>query len=518
MIKYTSNRQIAIEEFKTPFRLGLDKNNRWVRMANEIPWDDLVSIYSRSLCVDFGRPSVPPRVVIGALIIKHMLGLSDEETIETIRENPYCQYFLGYEEFTHEVPFDASLFVYIRRRLGQKEFNEMTDALISRIEEKRKSRKSGRGHSVKASSSSGEETEYNSQSGENSEKRTDEFSGSSEDANANNHQGMLILDATVAPADIKYPTDLDLLNTARKKSEQLIDILYKPAPGKVKPRTYRRVAYKEYLSIAKKRRKNKKDIWKAIRKQLNYLGRNIKTIHKLLDTYPQMPLSPHALKEFWIIQELYRQQLQMYEQKTHQIAHRIVSISQAHVRPIVRGKAGKEVEFGAQVSVSYINGYVYVDRISWESYHEGEDLPKQVEEYRKRFGCYPEVVVADRKYGSRENRQYLKNKGIRFSGKPLGRPPKELTKLIKEERRRLKNEARQRVKIEGKFGQGKRGYDLGLVKAKLPQTGASWICVVFFVMNVVQWLFLLFHNWRTWAIYLYKSLILEPARSIKMAP
>jgi len=69
-----------------------------------------------------------------------MLGLYDEETIETIRENPYCQYFLGYEEYTYDVPFDASLFVHIRRRLGQEEFNEMTDALISRVEEKRKSR------------------------------------------------------------------------------------------------------------------------------------------------------------------------------------------------------------------------------------------------------------------------------------------------------------------------------------------------------------------------------------------
>ena len=483
MIKYTGNRPIAIEEFKTPFRFGLDKNNRWVRMANEIPWDDLVNIYSRSLSIDFGRPSVSPRVVIGALIIKHLLGLSDEETIETIRENPYCQYFLGYEEFSHDVPFDASLFVYIRRRLGQEEFNEMTDALILRVEEKRKSGKSGKGHSVKDSSSSGKKTKSNPQGDDHVEERTNETSDSSEDANANNHQGMLILDATVAPADIKYPSDLDLLNTAREKSEQLIDILYKPAPGKVKPRTYRRVAHKAYLSIAKKRKKNKKDIRKAIRKQLNYLGRNIRTIHKLLDAYPQMPLSHQALREFWIIQELYRQQLQMYEQKTHQISHRIVSISQPHVRPIVRGKAGKAVEFGAQVSVSYVNGYVYVDRISWESYHEGEDLVKQVEEYRRRFGCYPEVVVADKKYGCRENRQYLKSKGIRFSGKPLGRPPKELNKLIKEERRRLKEAARQRVKIEGKFGQGKRGYDLGLVKAKWPQTGASWIGVVFFVMK-----------------------------------
>ena len=101
MVKYTSTRQLSIEEFKTPFYFGLDKNNRWVRLAGQIPWDDFAEIYAKTLREDFGRPALDARVVIGAMIIKAKKGLSDEETIEEIKENAYLQYFIGYEEFCY---------------------------------------------------------------------------------------------------------------------------------------------------------------------------------------------------------------------------------------------------------------------------------------------------------------------------------------------------------------------------------------------------------------------------------
>ena len=95
--------------------------------------------------------------------------------------------------------------------------------------------------------------------------------------------------------------------------------------------------------------------------ELNYLKRNIGTINNLLgdEIGKPIPLKPRELRLFWIIQELYRQQRQMYEDRSHQITDRIVSISQPHVRPIVRGKSGKEVEFGAKLSVSLVNGYSF---------------------------------------------------------------------------------------------------------------------------------------------------------------
>ncbi|TXK46953.1 transposase [Pontibacter qinzhouensis] len=95
MIRYTPSNQLSIVEFKTPFQLHLDRQNRWVKLAAAIPWDSLAQIYYRCMSADKGAPSLDARIVIGSLIIKHKLKLDDREVVETIRENMYLQYFLG---------------------------------------------------------------------------------------------------------------------------------------------------------------------------------------------------------------------------------------------------------------------------------------------------------------------------------------------------------------------------------------------------------------------------------------
>ena len=112
-------------------------------------------------------------------------------------------------------------------------------------------------------------------------------------------------------------------------------------------------------------------------------------------------MSLHVLSKFLyrcllVVHEVYRQQQEMFEKKTHRVSDRIVSITQPHVRPIVRGKAGKKVEFGAKISASSCMGYSIVDRISWDAYNESEDLKVQAEKYRKRFGYYPASIHADK--------------------------------------------------------------------------------------------------------------------------
>ena len=134
------------------------------------------------------------------------------------------------------------------------------------------------------------------------------------------------------------PTDLDLLCDAREKSEQLIDSIYDIKLHETKPRTDRMKARKEYFRVAQNKKKTKKKIRNAIRKQLGYLHRNIRSINRLLDAYPQLPFDRYERKYFYVIQTLLAQQLTMYLTHTHTIDGRIVSIHQPHVRPIVRGK------------------------------------------------------------------------------------------------------------------------------------------------------------------------------------
>lgn len=143
------------------------------------------------------------------------------------------------------------------------------------------------------------------------------------------------------------------------------------------------------------------------------------------------PLPFKYQRQYWIIQEVYRQQKKMYEEKSHQVRGRIVSISQPYVRPIVRGKTGSEVEFGAKISLNLVEGYSYLDRVSWDAYNESVDLKGQIESYRARFGCYPEYVIADKIYGTRDNRAYMKVRGIKYSGVPLGRRKKEFSGYLK---------------------------------------------------------------------------------------
>jgi ribosomal protein S10 len=477
MVKFTSIKQIPIEEFKTPFYFGMDKNNRWVRLTQQIPWDDLATIYSQTLCEDFGRPAKDARVVIGAMIIKHKKKLTDEETIEELKENPYLQYFIGYGEFSHKAPFDASLFVTLRERLGMEVFERMNEAFISTVETAERDDRKKLREDRKTDATERPEVHTRGKSKSKSKNKDDD------------RQGKLILDASVAPQDIRFPTDLDLLNDSREHTERIIDTLWTPETGKKKPLTYRKKARQSYLQLVHKKKKSTKEIRKGIRKQLGYLHRNIKTIKKMMN--PELgkpvPLNAKDLRIFWIAQEIYRQQKEMYDNRIHRVSHRIVSINQPHVRPIVRGKSGKDVEFGAKLSASLVNRYVFLDHLSWDAYNEGLLLEPQVERYKQRFGYYPEVVIGDTIYGNQDNRRYLKKHGIRFSGRTLGRPPRLSDAEARLERKKRKQEAGFRNGIEGKFGEGKRRYDLGCVKAKTDKTSESWIAAVFFVMNLAAW-------------------------------
>ena len=234
-----------------------------------------------------------------------------------------------------------------------------------------------------------------------------------------------------------------------------------------------------------------------------YLRRNLGHIEQLLKYFPEctpLPLPRWLLRRYWVIQHVFDQQWEMYCNKARRCDDRIVSISQPYVRPIVRGKVDKPTEFGAKLSVSLsAGGVARVDHLRWDAFHEGHDLPSQVEAYREHHGVYPEVVLGDTIYGSRDNRCYLKDRGIRFAGKPLGRP-KKVTEENKAELKRLATQRRdeylQRIPIEGKFGQGKNGYRLNYIRAKRADTSAAWINSIFLVMNLLILLEVIYWLWK----------------------
>jgi len=449
---YESTRQLVLSGFETPFERELDKRNRWVVLSHLIPWDEICGIYLRKVPPSStGRHGINPRIVLGSLIIKYLCHLDDRETVDQISENVYMQYFLGYSSFTSDKPFDASLFVDFRKELGLSTINEINEKIVSLKTQMVSEKESGQD---KGGDSSGSTTEEEGAS----------------------HKGKIIFDATCCPQDIAYPTDLDLLSDAREKAEELIDIAYRKSEEVDKPRTYRKKARKLYLATAQKKNKSKKVIRRAVREQMQFLRRDIAIIHRLLDGCKCIPFKKSQLRYFYVIQTLYDQQFEMYRKGVHTIEDRIVSIHQPHVRPIVRGKSRSKVEFGSKIHVSVIDGISFIDELSWDAFNEGSRMETYVEMYRKRFGCYPKEVLADRIYCTRVNRSMLKEKGIRLKAKPLGRPSALSIHVSPGERN----------PIEGKFGQAKTAYGLDRIRARLKQTSESWIAGIFMVLNLVK--------------------------------
>jgi len=297
-------------------------------------------------------------MALGALIIKEKLGLSDMETVEQIKEGSYLQYFIDLESFQYEAPFDASMLTHFRKRLKHADLTALQEELLQRhLEEDRRKAKG-------------------------KEQDDDDADGGS------TNKGKLIVDATCAPADIAYPTDIGLLNEAREKTEKIIDELCAMHPeGINRPRTYHRTARKDFLAV------------------------------------------------------------------------------------------------GMKLSISVVDDLSMPERMSWNAYNEGCDLVRDIGRYRERYGHYPESGHADKIYRTLANRMWCKDRGIRLSGVPLERPPKDIEKN-RARRRQIREDEGIRNAVKGKFSQAKRWYGLGRVMARLVESSLSVVSITFLVMNL----------------------------------
>ena len=285
------------------------------------------------------------------------------------------------------------------------------------------------------------------------------------------------MDATCAPADIAYPTDTGLLAEGIEKTDAMLDTMQKPLKGKeARPRTYRKKSRKVFTSFIKRRKPSAKLIRKTKRKQLGYLKRNLAAIEDMKKRGGR--LSKQQEKVLETIQTLYAQQQTMYNNKSTRIDDRIVSISQPHIRPIVRGKARTPVEFGPKINMSVVNGYVFVDEINFDAFYEGDLLENSIINYYVRFGVLPSRILADGAYTSRDNRELCKSLGIKLMAKSLGRPPKGTVPGIDKEDVSSRNE------IEGKFGTLKTSSGWNRIMARLLETSITVINVAAFVFNL----------------------------------
>lgn len=455
MYKPFNKSQFSFLDFNQPMGLHMNPNNRWIKMADSVPWDVFEEKYSRLFKTNTGNVAKPVRMALGALIIQTKFQYSDRELVEQITENPYLQYFIGLPGYQEEPPFDSSTLVLFRKRINAQMIAEANEYMLS---------------------------SQNKKEDDNPKPPTGGMSSGKDTMDAlPDNEGTLILDASCAPVNIRYPQDISLLNEAREKLETIIYRFHK-AYGLALPRRYTRRARKEYLAFAKSKKHTAKKIRKALRGQLSYVRRDIAYMEDFMsDGYaPEALEIPLLLTIF----RLYEQQQYMYDNKVHSVENRIVSISQPWIRPIVRGKLNASVEFGAKLDISIdTDGYARIEKTSFDAYNESGCLKKAAERYKERTGHYPERILADQIYRTRENRSFCKEHGIRLSGPKLGRPNVATTKTDKKLEYQDNTD---RIAVEREFSREKRCYGLGKIVTKLEKTQRTSIALSVFVANLFK--------------------------------
>ena len=457
------------EDYKVPFS-DFDENNRWVKLSKEIPWGAIEREYVLLFSSKRGAPATNVRVALGALLLQKKLKYTDEELVEQVKENPYLQYFLGAKEYDSQTAmFGASTLVDFRKRMVKDsdfliKANDLIIAHATRKEE-----------AVEEQEEDDDDTPDSGMTATGDNQLGTDMSNN-QSAKVPQNKGKLVLDATCVPADITYPQDLKLLNTCRETLEAMVDEFH--IKGEDKPRTYRQKARKQYLSVIKQKVKGGKKMRMAIRQQLEHVRRDISYVENYISSGRE--LSTRMLALFLTIQLIYSQQKEMYDKKKSRVDNRIVSLFQPHVRPIVRGKAKANVEFGAKVEISVVDGYVRMEKLSWDAYHESATLQAAVENYYVRYGYYPECVLVDQAYCTKDNRRYCLKHGIRISAKPLGRPKKSQTV----DRKIVYQDSCDRNIVEGKFGEVKTTYGLERLSTRLKETSEAEIQVSLMIMNL----------------------------------
>jgi len=226
MYKPIDKSQPSFLDFNQPMGLKMNPENRWVKMADLVPWDEFEIKYAQLFPSNMGNVAKLLRMALGALIIQTKFQFADGELVEQITENPYLQYFIGLPGYQEEPPFDASTLVDFRKRISAEMLMKANEHLLGHKDDNDPPASGG---------PAGPEKEPEKE-----------------------NEGTLILDATCAPANIRYPQDVSLLNEAREKLETILYRFHK-AYGLLLPRRYKRKARKDYLAFAKSRKHTKKD-------------------------------------------------------------------------------------------------------------------------------------------------------------------------------------------------------------------------------------------------------------------
>ena len=276
-------------------------------------------------------------------------------------------------------------------------------------------------------------------------------------------------DATCYESGISYPTDIKLLWEC---CNQLFDLIQQERKhlGLRKSRCKFEKQRTKFLSYQKLRKKSKRKE-KGIRKYLlKYVLKLMNLYRELAEKYP-IHLSKRKQKRMDIISQVYTQQHQR-AYGTWEIQDRIVSLHKWYVRPIVRGKESKPVEFGAKVNKLEVDGISFIEHLSFDAFNESTRFANGIFLQRKLFGrCTHQS--GDAIYANNANRKYARSQNIQTNFVPKGKQKIEYNEQA-HQIRALLNKHRSTV-LEGSFGNEKNHYLLNKSRARTKENEIVWI-------------------------------------------
>lgn len=294
-------------------------------------------------------------------------------------------------------------------------------------------------------------------------------------------------DATCYESEMRYPTDAKLLWEGIEKSYVTMCEL-SARLGIHRPRTKFLDVRKANLTYRKQRRHGRSQTRRMTRRLLGLLGKILKEIRGIVrdNEGAENLLRVREKSDLEIITRMYRQQKNHFRSNDSResIPDRIVSVSKPYVRPIVRGKEAKGVEFGAKVNNILVDGMSFIEKLSFNAFSEGTRLIHSLKTHRRLFGVDAKKVGGDTSYAGTWNRDYCKANGIQTSFVKRGRPSsgkKESENLVRKELARVRA-----TSMEGSFGTQKEHYDLGRVKARTKRTEILYIFFGIHTANVVR--------------------------------
>lgn len=287
-------------------------------------------------------------------------------------------------------------------------------------------------------------------------------------------------DATCYESEVRYPTNQKLLWECVQWNYGQMKMLCKHLKIKL-PRCKYSKWKGRYFEYSRKRRKPAKDKRVLTRALLNLLEKLNDELDRIEQGYT-FDISEKYTKRRKVINKVYKQQTQLFT-TGEKPKNRVVSISKSYLRPIVRGKEIKKVEFGAKVNKIQIDGISFIEHLSFDAFNEGTRFKSSVRLAQKLTHSKLAIMGADAIYATNNNRKYATRNNIRTDFCRKGRAGKheehrkQLASMITKERA---------SRLEGSFGKEKEHYHLKKVKARTQKTEILWIFFGIHTANALE--------------------------------